>query len=311
MNTNLAPIVIFTYRRDTVKKVIDSLLKNRLSNQTDLIIYSDGNKNQEDLKDILKVRKYLYTIEGFNSIKIIESDKNKGLANSIINGVSDVINKYEKIIVLEDDLIVSKDFIEFMNNALNFYEKNEKIYSISGYGPKLPCLEKYNKDLYLSLRSSSWGWASWKNRWDKIDWEIKDFQEIKSSKKLQNEFNQGGNDLYKMLELQMLGKIDSWAIRWCYNQYKFNLYTVYPTLSKIINDGFQDDKGTHNNSSNDKWEVKASDKQISFIELNIDENIIKCFQKYHNLSLFTKLGYFLRKNGGYKLTKKILRVIKK
>lgn len=311
MNNFLAPIVIFTYRRYTVKKVIDSLLENRLSNQTDLIIYSDGNKNQEDLKDILKVREYLYTIKGFKSLKIIESDKNKGLASSIINGVTEVINKYKRIIVLEDDLVVSKDFIQFMNDALNFYNDNAKIYSISGYGPKLPCLKNYTKELYLTIRSSSWGWASWENRWNKIDWEIKDFQEIKNSKKLQNKFNQGGNDLYKMLELQMLGKIDSWAIRWCYNQYKFNQFTIYPKLSKIINDGFEDDKGTHNNSANNKWKVEANNEQINFIELDIDDNIIKCFKKYHDLSLFTKLGYFLRKNGGYKLTKKILRVIKK
>lgn len=311
MNNILAPIVIFTYRRDDVKKVINSLLKNELSKQTDLIIYSDGNKNQDDLKDIKNVRKYLRTISGFKSISIFESQVNKGLAKSIINGVTETINKYDKIIVLEDDLIVSKDFIQFMNEGLDYYEKTENIWSISGYAPNLPYMKDYDKDLYLALRSSSWGWASWKDRWNKIDWEINDFEQIKNSKELQNKFNQGGNDLYKMLELQMLGKIDSWAIRWCYNQYTFNQYTVYPRLSKIINDGFEDDKGTHNNTANDKWKVKANNNSIKFIDLKIDKDIIKDFKQYHDLSTFTKIGYFLRKSGGYSYAKKILKVFKK
>lgn len=307
----LSPIVIFTYRRDDVKKVINSLLKNELAKESDLIIYSDGNKNQDDLKDIIKVRKYLHSITGFKSVSILESQTNKGLAKSIISGVTEIINKYEKIIVLEDDLIVSRDFIQFMNDALTYYENNENIWSISGYGPNIPSLKSYDKDLYLGVRSSSWGWASWKDRWKKIDWEIKDFEEIQNSKDLQKKFNLGGNDLYKMLELQMLGKIDSWAIRWCYNQFKFNQYTVYPRLSKIINDGFEDNKGTHNNSVNDKWKVKANDNQIDFIDLQIDKNLVYSFKKYHDLSIFTKFGYFLRKNGGYKYAKKILKVIKK
>ena len=164
MNNDLAPIIIFTYRR-TPDKLINSVLKNNLAQQSEVIIYSDGNKNKNDLEDVKEVRKYLHTIEGFKNTKIIESEKNKGLANSIIDGVSEIINKYDKVIVLEDDLIVSNDFLDYMNNALNFYEKDKKIWSISGYGPKLPCLENYYDDIYLSVRGSSWGWATWKDRW--------------------------------------------------------------------------------------------------------------------------------------------------
>lgn len=308
----LPPIVIFTYRRLNIEKVINSLLKNNLALESDLIIYSDGNKNQEDLKDILEVRKYLHTISGFKSIDIIESETNKGLANSIISGVSEVINKYGKAIVLEDDLIVSNDFLEYMNEALDYYENNDRIWSISGYGPNLPELNNYDKDIYLSPRSTSWGWATWQDRWEKTDWSIKDYDSIKNSKQLQSEFNLGGDDLYKMLELQMLGKIDSWAIRWCYNQFKYNKYAIYPKFSKIINDGFNDNVGTHNSSTaDDKWIVKAHNNKVKFEHIGTDENILKSFQEYHNLSTFTKIGYFLRKNGGYKLVKKLLKAMKK
>jgi len=307
MKNSLAPIVIFTYRR-LINKIIKSLLDNELAKNSELYIFSDGSKDEKDLEDVTETRKYLQTIEGFKNINIIESRNNKGLANSIVDGVSEVLNKYGKVIVLEDDLIVSKDFLEYMNNALNFYENNKNIWSISGYGPKLPCLEKYNDDLYLSVRGSSWGWATWKDRWDTIDWEVKDFDKLKQDKNLQNKFNLGGNDMYKMLELQMLGKIDSWAIRWCYSQFKYNQYTVYPKKSKIINDGFTDNKGTHNSGVNNCLSVELDNTNINFKDLAVNSEIIKCFQEFHNLSIKTRVGYFLKKYGGYRLVKKLLNI---
>ncbi|MDM5263708.1 glycosyltransferase [Sulfurovum sp. XTW-4] len=309
MKNCLAPIVIFTYRR-LINQTIESLLSNELAQDSELYIFSDGSKNENDLEDVIEVRKYLQTIEGFKSIKIIESEVNKGLADSIIDGVTQVIDKYGKVIVLEDDLIVSTDFLEYMNGALNFYEKDKKIWSISGYGPKLPCLANYNDDIYLTVRGSSWGWATWKDRWNTIDWHIKDWNTFQKNKDLIEKFNLGGNDLYKMLELQMLGKIDSWAIRWCYNQFKFDSYTVYPKKSKIINDGFSDEKGTHNSGVNNKWITELDNKTITFNDTTIKKEIIECFQHYHNLSLITKIGYFLKKNTGYKIAKKFYKYLK-
>lgn len=308
MKDSLAPIIIFTYRR-LINKTIKSLLNNELAKYSDLYIFSDGSKNKKDLEDVIAIRKYLQTIGGFKSIKIIESLNNKGLASSIIHGSSEVLNKYSKVIVLEDDLIVSTDFLEYMNNALSFYENKELIWSISGYGPNLPCLKSYDDEFYLSVRSSSWGWATWKDRWDKVDWEVKSFSKLKKDKSIQTEFNVGGNDMYKMLELQMLGKIDSWAIKWCYSQFKFNTYTVYPKRSKVINNGFGDEKGTHNSGSNNKWVVALDDKKINFKDIKLQKEIVECFQHYYNLSLVTKIGYFFKKNGGYKIMKKFYKYL--
>ena len=209
-----APVIIFCYRRK-IDKLINSLLKNKEAKETELFIFSDGFKSDIDKKDVINVRESLKKISGFKLIHIIESGRNKGLANSIIEGTTKVIDKVGKTIVLEDDLIVSPHFLNFMNKSLNLYQNKKNIWSISGYSPVIPKLDKYKNEVYLSLRSSSWGWATWVDRWKKVDWSIDDFKVLKKNKEKIKSFEQGGNDLFKMLELQYLGKIDSWAIRWC------------------------------------------------------------------------------------------------
>lgn len=294
-------IILFTYRR-IPNKTIESLLKNSLAQKSEIFIFSDGYKNEKDKNDVLKVRNYLKTINGFKKITIIEREKKYGLAKNIINGVTKIINQYGNVIVLEDDLIVSSDFLQFMNEALNFYEKDEKIWAISGYTPKLKSLENYDKDVYLSVRANSWGWATWKDRWNSIDWNIKDWQEFKRNRDAIKKFNLGGNDLYKMLELQMLGKIDSWAIRWCYNQFKHNKYAIYPKCSKIKNIGF-DKIGTHISTGFEKWDSGVCEKKLKIESVELNEGIIKEFKQFYDLSLKTKIGYFLRKIGGYDVAK--------
>jgi hypothetical protein len=112
-----------------------------------------------------------------------------------------------------------------------------------------------------------------------------------------------------MLKSQMIGKIDSWAIRWCYNQFKYNRYTIYPTKSKLINNGF-DEKGTHNSNGLKRWEVVSSNIVIKCEDLELDQDIVECFAKKYNLHLKTQIGYMLKQYGGYKFIKKVLRLIK-
>ncbi len=124
------------------------------------------------------------------------------------------------------------------------------------------------------------------------------------------EFNTSGNDMFKMLELQMLGKIDSWAIRWCYNQFKQRKYTIYPTKSKLVNIGF-DSKGTHNSRGFGRWSVEVSNEDVIFESIEPDNKILECFKKYYDLKLITKIGYMLKKTGGYKIAKKLLNRVSK
>lgn len=124
-----------------------------------------------------------------------------------------------------------------MNQALNFFQTDPKIFSISGYSPDLPHLKHYYNDYYLSLRASSWGWGTWKEGWATIDWKVEDYDQFKFNLLINLEFARGGSDLPGMLRDQKRGKIDSWAIRWVYQQFKNKQFTVYPKISKVQNIG--------------------------------------------------------------------------
>lgn len=308
----LAPIAIFTYNRlKETERMIESLKKTNLSSESELFIFSDGAKNKEDEIKVKELRQFLKTVFGFKKINLIFSEKNNGLAASIIKGVTELIDKYEKVIVLEDDLLVSKDFLIYMNEALDIYKDRDDVWSISGFSPNIDISEKYKEDIYLTLRGCSWGWATWKNRWKTVDWKVKDFEQLKRSRKLKKEFNISGNDMFKMLELQMLGKINSWAIRWCYSQFKQKKYTIYPVVSKIKNIGFGED-ATHGGIFIEKHLVNLDERKL-YLNKNVllSLEIIQNFKKFNDLTIYGKCGYFLKKyNLGYKLTKNIMKKIK-
>lgn len=246
----LAPICLFTYNRlSETTQTIEALKKNYLASQSELFIFSDGPKDEKVKSNVECVRKYLHSVNGFKSVTIFASVENKGLANSIISGVTEIIEKYGKVIVLEDDLISSPNFLNFMNQGLDFYEPNNRIFSVSGYTLDLPSLQNYKSDYYLGYRASSWGWGTWKNRWEKVSWEIQDFDRFIWNPVKHVQFLRGGSDMSLMLWRQMKGKIDSWAIRWCYHQFKHDLLTIFPAKSKIISIGFGD-SATHTKKTN-------------------------------------------------------------
>ena len=246
-----SPICLFTYNRlDVLKKTVGALQNNFLSKESNLFIFSDGPKDDNDYKKIKEIREYLYSIDGFKSIQIIESNNNIGLKNSIIQGVSKIINKYHSVIVLEDDLVTSRIFLTFMNQAINYYKDYNKVFSISGFSLYLPELEKLSDDYYFGYRASSWGWGTWLDRWKEIDWDIKDYSHFKFSILDQIKFMRGGSDMPFMLRNSMNGNIDSWAIRWCYNQFRQNTYTLFPKKSKVINIG-HGENATHTKNKKD------------------------------------------------------------
>ena len=277
---NLSPIILFCYRRlDTLIQVIESLKNNSLARYSDLIIFSDGWKDSESELDVLKVRDYVAAISGFNSLRIYESKINNGLANSIINGVSEVLSTYKTCIVLEDDLVVSTNFLDFMNQGLNFYQNNSQIISICGYTPII----KSNEDMYFTHRSSSWGWATWSDRWEKVDWECKSYQSFKFNLFQNFRFNKMGSDLSWMLWKQMHRKINSWAIRFCFFQFSHNLFSVHPVVSKVQNIGIGHIDATNTIKSNNRFNTildKGLDVDFVFKEIPcLQLSIIKQFRK--------------------------------
>lgn len=233
----IAPICLFTYNRLLeTKKTISALRDNYLAADSDLYIFSDGYKDGKSKQKVEDVRNYLRTIDGFKSISLIESRENKGLANSIISGVTGIVKKHGKVIVVEDDLITSANFLDFMNQALNYYKEKQKVFSIAGYSVKVNLPENYNSDVFLRGRPTSWGWATWNDRWSSIDWKLDDraFLDRSNVEMLKKH----GSDLFPMLLDCVNGKNDSWAIRFAYSQIIKSKYTVSPVISKIRNIGF-------------------------------------------------------------------------
>ena len=281
------PICLFTYNRlEETKKTIEALKKNYLAVVSELFVFSDGWKNDEGKTRVLELRSYLKTIDGFKNIIIYESSVNKGLANSIIEGVTKVLNTYDKVIVIEDDLITSPNFLNYMNQALTVYENREDIISVSGHSLKFKLPNNYNSDVYLFGRAGSWGWGTWKKKWKMIDWEINDFEFFKKDFKSQKKFNKNGSDMSSMLKGYFEGKNNSWAIRFCYNQFKLNMYSVFPVLSKVNNVGFGDEATNCKGYDRFKIDFDTSNKVNFKLPLDISSNkkIIKQIVSYLSLS---------------------------
>ena len=242
---NLAPIVLFVYNRPLhLEVVVNSLKNNRLANQSDLIIFSDASKKIEHEKNVDSVRKYIKQISGFKSITIIEQDKNLGLANSVIAGVTKIVGDYGKVIVLEDDLLVGPYFLEYMNEALCLYENYSEVGSINGY--VYPVRKKLPETFFLYY-ADCWGWGTWKRSWDLFEPDAQKLLDKITIKKLDHKFNFDGTfDFIGMLAEHVAGRINSWAIRWEASLFLENKLSLYPHKSLVINIG-GDCSGTHSN----------------------------------------------------------------
>jgi hypothetical protein len=283
----LAPVVLFTYKRlESLRKTVAALQENFLASETELIVISDGAKNQSDKEKVAHVQSFIDKIDGFKKVTVKKYTVNRGLSTSIIFGVSEVLKSYSSVIVIEDDLITTPNFLNFMNQALKTYEHNEKINSISGYTFTLSLPYSYRYDNFFNLRGSSWGWATWANRWSSVNWEILNYMSRSSIR----ETIKFGTDFPSLIQKTRSHTVDSWAISWFYFQIKSNLYTVYPTISKVKNIGFGAD-ATHTLKSEKRFKTKLDDTQSMNFNLSpdilIDTYLQKQFNK--NFSYFTRL----------------------
>lgn len=242
----MKPVVIFTFNRvGNLELLISSLLVNADASETDLFIHVDGPRTVNDIYDVQSVRNYVLSIKGFKSVNYIFQDKNKGLANSIIDYLDLLFVEFESLIVLEDDLLVSGNFLSYMNVMLTEYNRCDKIFSICAYSNKISRPTNYTYDIYYGPRSSSWGWGTWRDRWLSVDWSVTNIEKQINSLDFKNKFNAwGGSDMYDLLMACKQGRNSSWAIRFCLSQYLQDKISVFPCKSKILNNGFSA-SGTH------------------------------------------------------------------
>lgn len=288
---NLAPIVLFVYNRpDHTRQTVEALQKNELAEQSELFIYSDEAKNDDARGNVDEVREYIDTIEGFKKVTIIKREKNWGLADSIIDGVTKIVNEYGKIIVLEDDLVTSKYFLKFMNEALEFYEGEDKVWHISGWN--YPIDTNGLDDVFLWRAMNCWGWATWADRWQYFE---KDTDKLISefTKEDIKEFNLDGvEDFFGQVTANKENKIKTWAIYWYASIFQKDGLCLNPTKTFVKNIG-HDGSGVHCGESESYITTLSLTKNINIFSIlnenNTALNRIKSFYKKQKKSFLTRV----------------------
>ncbi len=279
--SQLAPIALFVYNRlSHTIRTVEALKANILAAESELFIFADGAKNEEGRAKVAEVREYIKTISGFKKVTVEEKENNVGLANSIISGVTKIVNQCEKVIAIEDDLVTSKYFLQYMNDGLNFYENEEKVISIHSY---IYPVKRNLPETFFIKGADCWGWATWKRGWNLFNPDGKFLFEQLKAKNLTKKFDFDGRYPYtKMLEDQIAGKNNSWAIRWYASAFLADKLTLYPGKSLVVNIGF-DGSGTHCGSSEDSrinaYDQKITIKQIPVIQSELARNAIKHYFK--------------------------------
>jgi len=243
---DLAPIVLFVYNRAWhTEQTLNALAANALASESILYIYADGPKNgatAETLARISEVGQVIRKKKWCRQVNIVESDINRGLAGSVINGVTTVVKEFGKVIVLEDDLLTHPFFLTYMNHYLNVYQNEEQVISIYGY--QYPVKKKIDAPFFLK-GADCWGWATWKRGWDLFEADGQLLLNEISARNSSNEFNfDNSYDFTSLLRAQVRGEVDSWAIRWYASAFLLNKLTLYPPASLISNIGV-DGSGTH------------------------------------------------------------------
>jgi hypothetical protein len=291
VSTSLAPIVLFVYNRPLhTRQTVQALQQNELAADSDLFIYSDAAKSPAGAQAVNEVRCYLKCISGFNSVTIVEREANLGLAGSIIRGVSETLRNYGRVIVLEDDLVTSPHFLSFMNRALDLYQESEQVISVHGYvypiSAELP-------ETFFIKGADCWGWATWSRGWQLFDPDGSSLLSQLKARRLTRRFDFNGSHGYtRMLQDQIAGRNDSWAVRWYASALLHDKLTLYPGRSLVQNIG-NDNSGT-NCGETGVYDIDLACEPVALAKgaLVENESALRHFERYFRacrLPLFKRL----------------------
>ena len=293
-----APIALFVYNRlEHTRQTIDALRANNFAQQSDLFVFADGAKSPSGAAAVAAVRELVRAVDGFKSVTIIERQHNFGLSKSVISGVTQLCNEYGRAIAVEDDVVTAPDFLAFMNHALRQYAGEPKMFSVCGFNLPIVAPKTYSYDAFCSYRFACWGWGTWKDRWEKADWSVKDFPEFMADRAKRRRFNRGGDDLSWLLALHMEGKIDSWDIIWAYTHFKHDALALLPVYSKAYNIGL-DGSGTHCKRAPFKQHVLTAGAGAEYRfpdSENIQPYFVAEVQRLHSPSVLRRLVRFFRR----------------
>ncbi len=276
-----APIVLFAFNRPRhLQRTLDALTDNEFAAQSELFIYCDGPRGHKDQRQCAAVRKVAESARGFASVSLVMREKNWGLAANIIDGVGTVLERCERVIVLEDDHLTSPYFLRFMNEALDLYADDSKVASIHGW-----CFPHSvsNPPATFFLRGADcWGWATWRRAWKIFNPDVQALLDELHRRKLEYAFNINGTyDYMGMLEKAALGKNASWAVRWLASAFLADMYTLYSSSSLIENIG-ADGSGTHTGAS-DVFQVRTATAPVPLAKQKVleDKRMHEAFQRFN------------------------------
>ncbi|GAB3893332.1 glycosyltransferase family protein [Spirosoma agri] len=240
-----APVILFAFKRaHELQRTLAALQANYLAAQTELYVFVDGPRYAHEVGKVEAVRAVVDTIRGFKTIHRFYSRSNIGCADSIIAGVTQILQHHSTVIVLEDDIVTTPNFLNFMNQCLGHYAGVPNVFSIGGYTFPFRQPDDYAVDGYFFPRTCAWGWAIWADRWQGVDWALTDFDDFMADPIARRQFNAGGSDRVRMLQRAKSREIDAWDIRLCYSAFKAGGLTIYPTVSKVLNIGIDSPDST-------------------------------------------------------------------
>jgi GT2 family glycosyltransferase len=293
---NLAPIALFVYNRpEHTRRTIKFLSKNLLADESKLFIFSDAPKSEADKSKVAQVRESLRSVEGFKSVTIIERLTNLGLANSIIDGVTMLTEKYGKVVVFEDDLISSPYALQYFNEALQRYKNEEKVMHIGAY--MYPLKNSNLPQTFFYRAASSWGWATWDRAWKNFEPDIDKIISQFDARKRHQFSIEGTMNFWKQVREFKRGKNNSWAIRWYASVFLEGGLTLNPSKSLINNIG-HDGSGIHSGKNN-IYDVKISNHPVTDFPVQITENkeafiAIKNFLKHRKGSMLERIVRYVK-----------------
>lgn len=278
---NYAPIIVSVYDRlEHLKRCVKALLDNELAAESVLYIVSDAAYKPEHQSRIIEVREYASSVSGFKEVRLLFRKENLGAHESIRLAIEEVLFAYDTFIFLEDDIVVARDFLSYMNEGLAYYKDAGNIFAVCGFSLPFPLPKDYDEDIYFYPCNSPWGFATWKDRWNKVNLDYFDREaELKKERGSYKAFASIGFFIKGILQADSRGVIKAMDLRVYYHMFQRGLCSVFPTVSKTQNWGF-DGTGEHCGENKNSWWVKpkldSRDQPIQFIPFNgYNEELLK------------------------------------
>jgi len=296
MKATYSPILISVYTRlDHLKQCILSLQNNPLSKESDLFIVSDAAAKENDVIKVEAVRQYVDKIEGFRSVTAINRSKNLGSVGSIRPAAMEILEKFGKMIFLEDDNVVAPNFLKFINDGLDFYHSDPAVFSISGYTYPIKIPKSYQQDIYKWQGYSAWGVGTWYDRRKSIDWNCSGAKELfKDKSKVKDFIGKTGEMTFYHLDYMLKHNLSWGDAIISYNMFIQDSYSIFPTVSKVRNIG-HDGLGEHSGIS-DRFFNQEIDEGADYIfpeKIDSDRDIDRELRKYFKVPLKGKAQKFL------------------